>query len=195
MENTMESSTDFESVILDVIKDRRSKRSYSEKAIEPEKIKSIFEAARWAPSGMNEQPWTYIYATKEQSELWHKLFDTLNDANKVWAQHAPLLLLSLVRKLHLNGRANTSAKYDLGGANAFLTLQAVELGLHTHQMGGYDHKKAIANLNIPDTYELGVMIAIGYSGDPEKLEDHLKTRELAPRQRYLQEAFVMNKTF
>ncbi len=191
----METSADFESIILDVIKDRRSKRSYADKPIEPEKIKSIFEAARWAPSGMNEQPWAYIYATKDQPELWHKLFDALNENNKVWAQHAPLLVLSLVRKFHINGRENTSAKYDLGGANAFLTLQAVELGLHAHQMGGYDHNKAIANLNIPDTYELGVMMAIGYNGDPEKLADHLKVRELGPRQRYTQQAFVMNKTF
>jgi nitroreductase len=192
----MEASTNFESIVLGVIKDRRSRRAYSEKPIEPEKIKALFEAARWAPSSMNDQPWTYIYATKDQPELWNKLFDTLNENNKIWAAHAPLLVLSLTRKhFTANGRPNGTAQYDLGGANAFLTLQAVELDLHAHQMGGYDHQKAIVNLHIPDTYELGVMMAIGYYGDPEKLADHLKVRETAPRQRYMQREFVMNKTF
>ncbi|CAN5475851.1 nitroreductase family protein [soil metagenome] len=192
----METSSIFESTVLDIIKDRRSRRAFSDKPIESEKIKSIFEAARWAPSSMNDQPWTYIYATKGQPELWNKLFDTLNENNKVWAAQAPLLVLSLVRKhFTANGRENRTAQYDLGGANAFLTLQAMEFGLNTHQMGGYDHQKAIENLNIPDTFELGVMIAIGYNGDPENLNDNLKLREQAPRHRYRQEHFVMNKTF
>jgi nitroreductase len=192
----METSTDFESAVLELIKDRRSRRAYSDKPVEAEKIKAIFEAARWAPSGMNDQPWTYIYATKDQPELWNKLFDALNESNKVWAAHAPLLVLSLVRKnFSANGHLNRTAAYDLGGANAFLTLQGLELGLHTHQMGGYDHQKAIANLNIPDSYELGVMMAIGYNGNPERLADHLKVRELAPRHRYTQQSFVMNRPF
>jgi nitroreductase len=192
----METSSNFESNVLTLIKDRRSRRAYSDKPVEPEKIKSIFEAARWAPSSRNDQPWTYIYATKDQQELWHKLFDTLDESNKIWAMNTPLLVLSLVRKnFAANGRPNGNAQYDLGGANAFLTLQALELDLHTHQLGGYDHQKAIANLNIPDSYELGVMMAIGYYGDPEKLADHLKLRETAPRHRYMQREFVMNKAF
>jgi nitroreductase len=193
---TMETSSIIESAVLGIIKDRRSRRAYSEKPIEPEKLKSLFEAARWAPSSNNEQPWTYIYATKDQPELWNKLFDVLNDSNKAWAAHAPLLVLSMARKnFTANGKPNGNAKYDLGGANAFLTLQATEFGMNTHQMGGYDHQKAIANLNIPEGYELGVMMAIGYYGDPETLADHLKVRELAPRHRYMQQEFVFNKTF
>lgn len=192
----MQTSADFESPVLETIQNRRSRRAYVDKPIEQEKIQSLFEAARWAPSSVNEQPWTYIYATKDQGELWQKLFETLNENNKTWAQHAPLLILSLARKNFIrNDQPNGSAKYDLGGANAFLSLQATHLGLNVHQMGGYDRQKAKENLNIPDTYELGVLMAIGYPGEPDMLPEHLKLRELAPRHRFLQEEFVMNKTF
>lgn len=192
----METATEIEWPVLDVIKHRRSRRAYSSRPIEPEKIKSLFEAARWAPSSMNDQPWTYIYATKEQPEFWNKLFDSLYESNKVWANNAPVLVLSLARKnFTSDGRSNGSSKYDLGGANAFLALQATDLGLNIHQMGGFDHQKAIVNLNIPDSYELGVMMAIGYHGDPETLSENLKQREVALRQRYRQHEFVMNKTF
>lgn len=192
----MQTSTDFEAPLLETIQNRRSRRAYLSTPIEKEKIQSLFEAARWAPSSVNEQPWTYIYATKDQTELWGKLFSTLDESNKTWTQHAPLLILSLARKTFLrNEQPNGSAKYDLGGANAFLSLQATHLGLNVHQMGGYDRQKAKEYLNIPDTYELGVVMAIGYPGDPEMLPEHLKKRELAPRLRLLQEEFVMNKTF
>jgi nitroreductase len=192
----MEASTEFESTVLDIIKNRKSRRAYSNKPIKPEVIKSLFEAARWAPSSMNDQPWTYIYATKDQPELWNKLFDALNESNQVWAKEAPLLVLSMARKnFTQNGRPNGSAKYDLGSANAFLTLQATDLNLNIHQMGGFDQSKAIANLNIPNDYELGVIMAIGYLGDADSLPDNLKQRELAPRQRHVQREFVMNKTF
>ncbi len=191
----MEVSSDFESPVLDIIRHRRSRRAYSDRPIEPEKIKSLFEAARWAPSSMNDQPWAYIYAIKGQP-LWQKIFDTLNESNRVWAQHAPLLIVSLSRKhFSRNGHHNESAKYDLGQANAFLSLQATSLDLNIHQMGGFDHQKAKVDLNVPESYELGVIMAIGYYGDPSNLSDTLRQREIAPRQRYIQDAFVMNKTF
>ncbi len=192
----MEASSEFESTVLDVIKNRKSRRAYSSKSIEPEKIKSLFEAARWAPSSMNDQPWHFIYATKDQPDLWNKIFDALNDSNKIWAREAPLLILSLARKhFFLNGKQNGSSQYDLGSANAFLTLQATAMDLNIHQMGGFDRTKIIANLNIPDLYELGVIMAIGYLGSAETLSENLKHRELAPRQRNVQGEFVMNKSF
>jgi nitroreductase len=192
----MKISTEFESPVLDVIRKRRSQRAYSDRPIEVEKIRSLFEAARWAPSSRNDQPWTYIYATKDQPGLWTKLFELLNPTNQVWAKDAPLLVLSLARKtFSMNGRTNESATYDLGAANAFLALQATELGLNLHQMGGYDHQKAFDDLNIPDSYGLGVMMAIGYHGDPSRLSVDLLQREIAPRYRIRQEDFVMNKSF
>ncbi len=192
----MEKSTEIEMPLLETIQIRRSKRAYSDKPIEPEKIQSIFEAARWAPSSSNEQPWVYIYATKDQPELWGKLFDALVEGNKIWAERAPLLIMSLIRKNFVrNEKPNASAKYDLGAANAFLALQATYLGLNVHQMGGFDRQRAAENLNVPDTHEVAVMIAVGYSGDPGMLPENLKEREISPRERYRQSAFVMNKTF
>lgn len=192
----MQKSAAFESPVLEVIQSRRSRRAYADGPVEPEKINALFEAARWAPSSVNEQPWLYLYATKDQTELWNKIFDTLNDSNKIWARNAPLLIVSLARKKFIrNDQPNQSARYDLGGANAFLSLQASHLGLNVHQMGGYSVAKAIENLNIPDTYEPVVIMAIGYPGDVQTLPEHLQLRELAPRERYVRQAFVMNQTF
>lgn len=134
----------FETILL-----RRSRRAYSLQPVEPEKIHSLFEAARWAPSSVNEQPWTYLYATRKEETLWKKIFDTLSDGNKIWAKDAPLLIVSMVRRnFTRTGNVNTSAKYDLGGANAFLSLHATELGLNVHQMGGYDPTALRKNLNV-----------------------------------------------
>ncbi|MEQ8424468.1 MAG: nitroreductase family protein [Cyclobacteriaceae bacterium] len=189
-------SSDVDYPIAELIIKRRSKRAFADKDIDPDKIKSLFEAARWAPSSMNEQPWTYIYATRDQSDLWNKVFDSLNEGNQVWVKRAPLLVVSMARKIFLrNGQPNTSAKYDLGGANAFLSLQATALGLNVHQMGGFSRKMLTDNLNIPDDFEPGVIIAIGYPGDPDQLPENLKERELAPRFRIDQDKFVMNKSF
>jgi nitroreductase len=193
---TMQKSTEFELEVLPEIQNRRSRRAYSSAPLESEKIQSLFEAARWAPSSLNEQPWTYIYATKDQPELWNKLLSVLNEGNITWASDAPLLILSLYRKnLLRNNQPNGSAKYDLGGANAFLSLQATRLGLNVHQMGGFDRQKAKDVLNIPDSLDFGVMMAIGYPGDPATLSENLKQREVAPRERYIQQEFAMNKSF
>jgi nitroreductase len=191
----IQKSSELEFPVLDTIQNRRSKRSYASTPVEMEKIRSLFEAARWAPSSVNEQPWVYVYATSDQP-LWQKIFDSLNDGNKVWAKDAPLLIVSLARKnFTRNDRPNTSAKYDLGGANAFLSLQATELGLNVHQMGGFNSQTLIDNLHIPDSFEMGVIMAIGYPGDGEMLPENLRVRENAPRERILQEEFVMNKPF
>lgn len=182
--------------LLPLIQNRRSKRAYRPDTITPEKIDSLFEAARWSPSGMNEQPWVYTYATREQPELWQKIFEPLNDSNKVWAVHAPLLVVAMIRKNHeRNGQPNGSARYDLGAANALLSIQAESLGINVHQMGGFNKQKAVENLNIPDTHEPVVIMAIGYPGDPDILPENLKLREVAPRQRHQVDSFVMNKTF
>lgn len=183
-------------VLNPLIKNRRSKRAYRTDLLSPAKIELLFEAARWAPSANNEQPWSYVYATKEQPELWNKIFDTLNDTNKVWAEHAPLLIVSLARKnFERTGLPNGSARYDVGAANALLSIQAESMGLNVHQMGGYSKQKAIDQLNIPETHEPVVIIAIGYPGVPETLPEPLASREIAPRHRHESSTFVLNKTF
>ena len=192
----MQKSADFGSPVLDVIKKRRSRRAYAEKMVEPEKIRSLFEAARWAPSSLNEQPWFYVYATKDQTDLWNKIFDSLKEANKVWARNAPLLILSLARKNFIRVDApNPSARYDLGAANAFLSLQAAHFGLNVHQIAGFDSQTAIRNLAVPERYEPVIVMAIGYPGDAEGLPENLKVREIAPRERYVEQEFVINRSF
>lgn len=193
---TMQKSNRIEHPVSDLIKNRKSIRAFSSQLIDLDKINSLFEATRWAPSSTNEQPWVYIYATRDQNEFWDRLFSCLNDGNKIWAKEAPLLILSLARKnfTRFHG-TNTYAMYDLGGANSFLSLQAVELGLQVRQMAGFHHERVIEQLNIPDTFEIGVFIAVGYPGDPETLPEKLKLREAAPRERFIQQEFVMNHGF
>jgi len=182
--------------VSDLIKNRRSARVYSDKTVSDEKIHSLFEATRWAPSSTNEQPWLYLYATKDQVQLWNKLMEPLDAGNKAWVKDAPLLILSLARKNFLrNGRPNFYAMYDLGGANSLLALQAVELGLQVRQMAGFNRDSARTVLNIPDDFELGVFIAVGYPGDLENIPETIKAKELAPRERFLQQEFVRNSIF
>ncbi|MBL7872350.1 MAG: nitroreductase family protein [Cyclobacteriaceae bacterium] len=199
MESVIESmmkTTEIEFPVTELIEQRRSRRAYSSRAVEVEKIKSLFEAARWAPSSVNEQPWFYLYATREQSTLWNKIFETLMPGNKIWAKEAPLLVVAMYRKNFATlDKPNGAAKFDLGAANAFLSLQATQLGLNVHQMGGFEKSKAIELLNIPETHEPVVIMAIGYLGNLESLPENLQEREVAPRERYTQDFFVLNKTF
>ncbi|MCW5910379.1 MAG: nitroreductase family protein [Cyclobacteriaceae bacterium] len=189
-------STEIEHALLPELEKRRSKRAFSGKPVSEETIRSLFEAARWAPSSMNAQPWVYVYATKDQPELYKLILDSLNESNKIWAQHAPLLIASLARKNHIgNGATNGAARYDVGAANALLSVQATQAGLIVHQMGGYNKLTLIENLNVPGSLEPVVVIAVGYAGDPDNLGENLKARELAPRERYTQEFFVHTKAF
>jgi nitroreductase len=189
-------SNTIEHPVFAEIRERKSRRAYLPTPVSGETIKSLFEAARWAPSSSNEQPWAYLYATKDQPELWEKIFDSLMEGNKLWTREAPLLVVSMVRKNFLkNDKPNGSARFDLGAANAFLSLQATHLGLNVHQMGGFEKDKIIGNLNIPDTHEPVVVLAIGYPGTPEQLAEPFKTRETALRELYTQAFFVMNNTF
>jgi nitroreductase len=193
----MQKSNQVEHPILDLIRNRRSSRSFSSQPIEASIINSLFEATRWAPSSTNEQPWLYIYATRDQTELWNKLFECLNPSNKIWVKDAPLLILSLARKnFSRYPGANAHAMYDLGGANSFLSLQAVEFGLQVRQVAGFSPQLTIEQIKIPtDIYEIGVFIVIGYPGDPQTLPENLQLRERVPRERFLQQEFVMNQTF
>lgn len=189
----MEKSTLVEHAILNELKIRKSSRAYSEKLIEPEKIHILIEAARWAPSSMNEQPWRYVLATKDNTETYNKIFDTLADANKTWVKNAAVLLVSLAKKtFSRNGVANRHALYDTGAANSLLCVQTSALGLNAHQLGGFDYKKLAEALALSDDFEIAAVIAIGYPGDPNELPAALLERELAPRERFTQAALMIH---
>ena len=192
----MSVSSEFEHEVLDVIQQRRSLRAYADRPVEQSKIHSLFEAARWAPSSVNEQPWRYIYATSDQSDLWRRIFVSLNEGNKIWVEHAPLLIASFTKRTFTrNDQPNNYSFYDLGAANAFLALQATALGLQLHQLGGYNSSVLRENLSVPDAYQPGAVLAVGYPGDPEALPENLKARELAPRLRNRHGDFVLNSVF
>ncbi len=175
-----------------LIASRRSIRAFAATAIAPEVLNQLFEAARWAASSSNVQPWQYIFAHHQQPEAYAKLLDCLNPSNQVWAQKAPVLAVSLALKFNPNGSVNKYAFHDVGAANAQLSLQAAAVGLSVHQMGGFSAEKVIAAFNLPPETEPVSMLAIGYPGNAADLPEPLQQRENAPRERKPQESFVFN---
>lgn len=170
--------------VIDVIKNRWSARSFSDKAISENDLHTLFEAASWAFSANNAQPWEYIYAHKEDTEAFHKLHSCLMGGNQPWTKNAAVLMAVLAHKKLDNGHENKAAKHDVGSANATLMLQATSMNIYGHVMGGFDANKAIDVLNVnTEVHEPVVFIALGYLDEAEKLEEPFKTRELTPRTR------------
>jgi nitroreductase len=162
---------------------RRSPRSFSSKEVSASDLKTIFEAARWAASSYNEQPWRFFVGRRGDA-TYKKIFDTLVEFNQGWAKSAPVLILSVgSKKFAHNGAPNHYSLHDTGWSTGYLALQAFALGLHTHSMGGFDQAKARAAFSVPDDYEIGAVTALGYQGDGSELPEQLKKTENAPRQR------------
>ena len=183
--------TDFP--VHDFVAERWSPRAFSDKPVAPDVLQSLFEAARWAPSSSNEQPWAYIVATKDDAENFAKLLSVLVPFNVTWAQHAPVLALAVAELAFAkNGTPNRNAQHDVGAASAWLTVEATSRGLFVHQMAGYDHDKARQVFGIPAGWEPIAAIAIGYPGDPDSLPQPLRDREGAPRTRKPISEFVMS---
>jgi nitroreductase len=145
---------------------------------------SLFEAARWAASSYNEQPWNYLVATRENPREFARLLACLVEANQAWAETAPVLVLSVVSlRFAKNNQDNRAAVHDLGLAAGNLSIETTARGLSVHQMIGILPDKAREAYQIPEHYEAWTAMAIGYKADPAKLADALKERDLAPRQR------------
>ncbi|HMD76994.1 MAG TPA: nitroreductase family protein [Terracidiphilus sp.] len=170
--------------VLPVIHNRWSPRSFSGRDVAPADLAKLFEAARWAPSSYNEQPWRFLVGIRN-SLTYKKIFDSLLPFNQAWAAHAPVLILGAAKtKFSHNDTPNGFAVFDLGAASSYLVLQAAALGLSTHQMAGYDQAAARQAFEIPDTHVLGSVIALGYQGEPSALSnERMLAQELAPRQR------------
>lgn len=178
-----------ETPIIDTIRDRWSPVAFDPKPLDPHIIASLFEAARWAQSSYNEQPWIYVYA--EKSDPGREVLESLLVEGNSWAKNAGLLLVDFSKKTFAkNGKPNRHYLHDLGAANAYITLQATSMGLVTHQMAGFDVEKANAALGVPGDYEPGSMMAIGYYAGQDALPEPLKERENAPRVRKPQSEFV-----
>ena len=174
-----------------LIRDRWSPRTFSDQPVEAHTLLSLLEAARWAPSSYNEQPWSFILATKDQVEGFERLTSCLTPGNQSWAQHAAALIVSVAKlTFERNRKTNRHAYHDIGLAAAQLTLQATALGLSVHQMAGIDVEKIRTAYSIPAGYDPVTGIAVGYPSDADALSEETRAREFAPRQRKSLEAFV-----
>jgi nitroreductase len=155
----------------------------------------LFESARWAPSSYNEQPWRYVYATKDDGAAREKIESLLLPGN-AWAKGVGLLLVSFYKKTFTyNGKPNVHGLHDLGCATGYMMLQCESLGLVGHQMAGFKTAEANALLGIPDDFAPGSMIAIGYPGNPASLPEELRKREETPRTRNEMHTFAFRGSF
>jgi nitroreductase len=169
--------------ISDLIARRWSARAFSTKSVEKSKLLSILEAARWAPSSRNEQPWRYIVFTDDNPEKLKKAQSVLKEINN-YAKRAPILICAITKRTYTdNGIPNRLYFHDLGAANENMFLEAFNQGLIMHEMGGFDMQKAREVFNIPEDYEVGIMIAIGYQDAYHVLPDRLKEKAFIPRVR------------
>ena len=145
---------------------------------------TLLEAARWAASSSNEQPWRFLVAPKSNPEAFQKILHLLVPGNQAWAKTAAVLMIMAVKKTFgRDGTPNPYAMHDTGQAFANLALQAIALGMFVHGMAGFDRERARKELAIPDDFELGAAVAIGYLGSPEQLADSHRAREVAKRER------------
>lgn len=184
MEKT--AKTDYE--ILPLLKKRWSPRALDSKTIESAKLQRIFEAARWAPSCNNEQPWRFIIGKKGDS-TFEKILSTLAEGNAAWAKNVAVLILAIAKK------SNDWAIYDLGQAIAHLSIQATAEDLFIHQMAGFDPKKAAEIFILPEDCQAITASALGYAGNLDSLPDFQRKREIAERTRISQKEFLFAEKF
>ena len=181
---TIEKPAETHYPIHDLISRRWSPRAFSDRRVSSEKLLSLFEAARWAPSCNNKQPWSFLVAHKGDQKEFQRILECLAEGNRVWAQHAPVLMVSVARMgFNDTGELNRHAWHDVGLAVANLVFQATALDLVVHQMAGFDNNLTRQTFEIPEGYEPVTAIALGYPGDPDSLPDPLRERELAMRTR------------
>jgi nitroreductase len=170
--------------VHELIRRRWSPRSFSTREVSTEDLKTILEAASWAASSYNEQPWRFLVARKSDRAAYEKILNLLVPANQAWAKTAPvLIIMAAKRTFSHNGSPNRYGLHDAGQALAHLFLQATALGLHAHGMAGFDADRARKELGIPDDYELGAAVALGYVAPPDQLPEQYRESEVSKRHR------------
>lgn len=192
----IQKSAETQVPIHDLIGQRWSRRAFSETPVERDKLLALFEAARWAASSSNEQPWAFLVATRDHPKNHEELAGVLVESNRAWASKAPVLILTFAHtQFEKDGRPNRYALYDLGQAVANLSLQATHLGLTAHQMAGFDVEAARQRFAVPAGWEPASVIALGYPGNLDSLTESLQQRETAQRKRKALERFVFSGTW
>ena len=179
--------------VHELIRERWSPRAFSGKEISSEDLRSLFEAARWAPSSSNEQPWAFIVATRNDNENFTKALQPLVEFNVKWAKNAYVLGFAVAELAFAkNNTPNRNAHYDTGAAMSQLTTEATSRGIFVHQMAGFDADTAREVFEIPSGWDAIAAFAMGYPGDPASLPQPYRDRETAPRVRKPIREFVMN---
>ena len=182
MSNVKQATLDYP--IQELLAKRWSPYAFSNQPVSEADLRALFEAARWAASSYNEQPWRYIVATQKDPQAFERVLSCLVEGNQPWAKSAPVLALGCVSlKFTLNDQPNAAAEHDLGAASACLTLEATARGLFVHQMIGILPDRARELYQIPDGFRALTGLAIGYLGNLEHLPQKYQERDLAPRHR------------
>ena len=169
-----------------LLADRWSPRAFDRTPLEDADVTALLEAARWAPSANNYQPWRFLVgrvSTDGVDTTYAGLLDSLAEFNQLWASAAPVLIAAAVEVEHEDGSAREIAPYELGLAVSQLTVEAAARGLHVHQMGGFDAERLAETFAVPPQYRAVVVLAVGRLGDPETLPTWAAERETAPRDR------------
>jgi nitroreductase len=186
---SMRANTDHP--VNELISQRWSPYAFADRSVSRNDLLSLFEAARWAPSSYNEQPWSYVVATREQPEEFARVLSCLVEGNQFWAKAAPVLAIGCTRLTFVrNGQPNAAALHDLGLASANLLVEATSRGLAVHQMIGIVPERARELFQIPAEVQPLTGLAIGYAGDPAQLPDPLRPRDAARRPRKPLSEFV-----
>lgn len=189
----MEKPADLDYEVHDLIKRRWSPRVFADRPLEPRTLRSLLEAARWAASCYNEQPWRFLVAQRQDPVEFQKMVDCLVPTNESWAKHAAVLMITVASPVfERSGKPNRHAWYDVGQAAAQMALQATHEGLFMHQMGGFYPDKVRETYGVPAELEPVSAIAIGYPATADDIPDSMRERELATRTRRPQSAFVFS---
>lgn len=192
----MSKTADPDHPILNTLAVRWSPYVFSREPVPPSDLRSLFEAARWAPSSYNEQPWRYIVGIEGRGKTHERIVDCLSEGNQGWARNAPVLALGLImRSFSTNARPNKAAEHDLGLASANLVVEATAHKLHVHQMIGLDPEVARRLFSIPEDAEALTALAIGYRDRSASADGALRDRESRPRQRRPLSEFVFSDRF
>lgn len=182
---------DTEYPIADFIKRRWSPRAFSSESLKEKDLLTLFEAASWAASSMNEQPWRYRYALKQNEGDFQSFLSCLVDGNAKWAKNAAALVLSYAqKKFDYKDRDNRHYMHDTGAANTQLVLQAADLDIYAHMMGGFHMDKTRELFSLSEDEEPVCFMALGKLGDPEQLEEKLRKGENSARERKPLNSFV-----
>ncbi len=193
----LDKPADTDHPVHDLIRERWSPRAFTGAPMPPAALCSLMEAARWAPSRGNVQPWSYILATREQPDEFERMLACYSERNRSWAVRASVIMIGCARTTMPDGAPNQTCRHDLGAASAFICLQATAMGLSVHQMVGLDVDRVRETYAVPIDTDILTGVALGYRDAPDVLPDafDLKAREIEPRERKPITEFVFSGRF